>query len=52
MVYNAHVHKLTVSLHVRAGALTNHDLHQNWWLRKELYIELLKSKSREFPRCV
>ena len=60
---SAQVHQLTASLYVRAGALTSHDLNQNWWLWKELVgwfscylwcadIELLKSKSREFPRCV
>ena len=32
MVYNAHVHQLTVYLYVLAGALTSHDLYQNWWL--------------------
>ena len=41
MVYNAHVHQLTVYLYVRTGALTSHDLYQNWWLRKELLVQLL-----------
>ena len=41
MVYNSHVHQLTVYLYVRAGALTSHDLYQNWWLWKELLVQLL-----------
>ena len=61
MVYNAHVHQLTVYLYVRTGALRAMTCikiggsEKSCWFSCYLLcadIELLKSKSREFPKCV